>query len=171
MRNKSLSYMGLAYRILKEQGQEIALVFQEGTTAKPMIRVEITDEKYAYYTHYEHDMDFLRSLQNDRAHMMAEEYSTRSTLSLEEMETRSADADAWLDRTLTMQGLEETIACMGAATVDGGVDKTLQIQADTPGGKRWLESNNDIKMKWLALEGSAGAETEDKGTFAELQGY
>ena len=169
MRNESLSYMGLAYRILKEQGEEIALVFQEGTTAKPMIRVESPDEKYTYYTHYEHDLDFLRSLQNDWAHMMAEEYSTKSTLSLEEMEKRSAEADAWLDQTLTMQGLEETIACMGATTVDGGIDKMIQVQADTPGGKRWLESNNDIKMKWLALERPAAAETEDKETLTETQ--
>ena len=168
MRNDLLSYMGLADRILREQGEEIALVFQEGTTAKPMIRIESPDEKYAYYAH---DLDFLRSLQDDWAHMMAYEYSTQNTLSLKETEKRSAEADAWLNQTLTMQGLEETIACMGATTVNGGIDKTIQVQADTPRGKRWLESNNEIKMKWLALERSAAAETEDKETFAELQGY
>ena len=128
----------------------------------------LINEKYAYYIHYTNDLDFLRCLQNEWAYMMAYEYSTKSNMSPKEMEKRSAEADAWLDRTLTMQGFEETIACMGAITADGRVDKNIQVMADTPAGKRWLESNNDIKMKWLTLGRPAAAETEDKETSAEL---
>ena len=160
--------MELAEGIMKHAGHGIALIFQEGTTAKPMVRVECIPKGGAYYAH---DLDFLRCLQDETAHMMAHEYSTKSNLSPKEMEKRSAEAGARLDRTLPMQGLEETIACMGAATVDGRIDKNIQVWADTPGGKRWLEANNDIKMKWLTLERPAAAETEDKETFAEWQGY
>ena len=163
MRNESLSYMELAGRIIKHAGQGIALVSQEGTTAKPMIRVLCIPEDSSYFTH---DLDFLRGLQDMEARLMAYEYSTKSNMSPREMEKRLAEADAWLDRTLTIQGFEETTACMGAAVIHDIIDEQVQVEADTPKGKRWLEANNNIKMKFLGSE--TGEEIEDKETSAEL---
>ena len=157
--------MELARRIMKDAGHGIAIVYQEGTTAKPMVRILCNSEESPYYAH---DLDILRGLQDTEAQFMAREYVRNNNLSPKEMEKRLAEADAWLDRTLTMQGFEETIACMGAIAIQGIIadDEKLEVEADTPKGKRWLEANNNIKMK--QLESETGEEIEDKEISAEL---